>query len=137
LKNSGTAANEAVPSSELRASSKRQGQRVIAACAAAADELEKTRTLVDALERENKAIKERLETEKQTAAIMQELIETRRQQSDALRAALSSKNEAIAAKDAVIDSQAKLIEELKKKRASPWRRIGDMLAGAAVFAILK
>lgn len=110
---------------------------MIAACAAAADELKKTRTLVDALERENQVIKERLETEKITTALMQELIETRRQESDALRAALNSKSEAMAAKDAVIDSQTKLIETLKKKRASPWRRLGDALIGAAMFAIFK
>lgn len=129
----GTDANGAVPSSESRVT----GQGVIAACAAAADELKKTRTLVDALERENQVIKERLETEKITTALMQELIETRRQESDALRAALNSKSEAMAAKDAVIDSQTKLIETLKKKRASPWRRLGDALIGAAMFAIFK
>lgn len=107
------------------------------ACAAVADELKKTRSLVDALERENGAIKERLETEKRTTAILQELIDTRRQESEALRVALNAKNEALAAKDAVIDSQDKLIEKLKKNKSSPWRRIGDMLMGAAVFAILK
>lgn len=107
------------------------------ACAAVADELKKTRSLVDALERENGAIKERLETEKRTTAIMQELIDTRRQESEALRVALNAKNEALAAKDAVIDSQDKLIEKLKKNKSSPWRRISDMLMGAAVFAILK
>ena len=107
------------------------------ACAAVADELKKTRSLVDALERENGAIKERLETEKRTTAILQELIDTRRQESEALRVALNAKNEALAAKDAVIDSQDKLIEKLKKNKSSSWRRIGDMLMGAAVFAILK
>jgi hypothetical protein len=101
------------------------------------DELAKTRLLVDALERENRAIKERLETEKRETAIMQELIETRRQESGALRAALNAKNETVAAKDAVIDSQAKLIETLKKKRSSSWRRLGDALIGAAAFAIFK
>ena len=101
------------------------------------DELEKTRALVDALERENKAITERLETEKRTTALMQELIDTRRQESDSLRAAVDAKNETIAAKDAVIDSQGKLIATLKKNKSSPWRRIGDILIGAAVFAVLK
>jgi len=68
---------------------------------------------------------------------MQELIDTRRQEADALRTAVNAKNETITAKDAVIDSQTKLIEALKKKRASPWRRLGDVLIGAAVFAIFK
>lgn len=111
--------------------------QLIQACAAAVDELEKTRALVDALERENKAITERLETEKRTTALMQELIDTRRQESDSLRAAVDAKNETIAAKDAVIDSQGKLIATLKKNKSSPWRRIGDILIGAAVFAVLK
>jgi len=110
---------------------------LIGACAATADELAKTRTLVDALGHENQAIKERLDTEKRLTETMQDLIETRRQESDALRTALSAKNEAIAAKDAVIDSQARSIATLKKKRASPWRRLGDVLIGAAVFAIFK
>jgi hypothetical protein len=68
---------------------------------------------------------------------MKELIDTRRLETDDLRAALDAKNETIAAKDAVIDSQGKLIEKLKKNKVSPWRRIGDILIGAAVFAILK
>lgn len=68
---------------------------------------------------------------------MQELIDTRRQEAEALRSALNAKNEAVAAKDVVIESQAKLIEVLKSKRTSPWRRLGDVLIGAAVFAIFK
>ena len=111
--------------------------RLIGACAAAADELAKTRSLVDALERENRATKERLETEKRTTAIMQELIDTQHQEANALRTAMNAENEVIAAKDVVIDSQGKLIETLKKKRGSPWRRLGDVLIGAALFAILK
>ena len=129
--------DKTVPSSEFQVPSKEKDRGVIVACAAVADELKKTRSLVDALERENGAIKERLETEKRTTAIVQELIDTRRQESEALRVALNAKNEALAAKDAVIDSQDKLIEKLKKNKSSPWRRIGDMLMGAAVFAILK
>jgi hypothetical protein len=102
-----------------------------------ADELAKTRVLVGALERENQVVKEPLETEKRTTVLMKELIHTRQQESDALRATLNAKNEAIAAKDVVIDSQDKLISTLKKNKSSPWRRIGDILIGAAVFAILK
>jgi uncharacterized protein YicC (UPF0701 family) len=140
-KNSDTAADR---SSEAQAhkgerdlTAKARTADLIGACAATADELAKTRTLVDALEHENQAVKERLDTEKRLTETMQDLIETRRQESDALRTALSAKNEAIAAKDAVIDSQARSIETLKKKRASPWRRLGDVLIGAAVFAIFK
>jgi hypothetical protein len=99
--------------------------------------LKETRVLVEALENENQLVKQRLETEKRTTALMQEMIETRRQESDALREALIAKNDAVATKDAVIDSQGKLIEALKKKKTSPWRRLGDVLIGAAVFAIFK
>ena len=104
---------------------------------ATAVELERTQVLVTALERENTALKERLETEKRSSAILTELAETRKAESDALRATVAAKNETIAAKDAVIGRQDKLVEALKAKKPSPWRRIGDVLIGAAVFAILK
>ena len=104
---------------------------------AMAVELEKTRMLVTALETENRALIERLTTEKATTAIQTELNETRRGEADALRNAIAAKNETVAAKDAVIASQDKLVEALKKKKLSPWRRIGDVLIGAAAIAILK
>lgn len=130
---SGTRVDKKVRSSEFRVSSK----QLIDACAATADELAKTRVLVDSLERENQAVKERLENEKITTTIMRELIDTRRQESEVLRTALNAKNDTLVAKDAVIGLQAKMIETLKKKKASPWRRLGDVLIGAAMFAILK
>jgi hypothetical protein len=70
-------------------------------------------------------------------ATLNELNETRRQESDALRAALAAKNETIVAKDGAIAAQDRLIEALENKRPSPWRRIGDILIGAAAIAILK
>lgn len=104
---------------------------------ATAVELEKTRVLVSSLESETRGITDRLETEKRAVAILTELNETRRSESDALRAALTAKNETITARDAVIAAQDKLIAALKTKKPSPWRRIGDVLIGAAAFAILK
>jgi hypothetical protein len=65
------------------------------------------------------------------------LNETRKSENDALRAALAAKNETIAAKDAVIAGQDKLIDALKQKKTSPWKRLSDVLLGAAIFAILK
>jgi septal ring factor EnvC (AmiA/AmiB activator) len=125
-------------SSDTRANEpKAAAAGLVEACAAAADELAKSRVLVDALETENASLKTRLETEKRTTTILTELNETRRSESDALKAALAAKNETIAAKDAVIASQDKLIAALKQKKSSPWRRLGDVLIGAAVFAILK
>lgn len=104
---------------------------------AAADELGKTRDLVTALESENRAVNERLETEKRTTTILNELNETLRNESDALRTAITAKDETIKAKDAVIAAQDKVVAALKAKKPSPLRRIGDILIGAAVFAILK
>ncbi|MEQ1604566.1 MAG: hypothetical protein ABL999_06830 [Pyrinomonadaceae bacterium] len=110
---------------------------VLASCAAAVEELKASRILIDALEIENASLKTRLETEKQMTATLTEVNETRRSESDALRNAIAAKNETIAAKDAVITSQDKLVEALKKKKPSPWRRIGDILIGAAAIAVLK
>ncbi len=104
---------------------------------ATAVELEKTRVLVSALESENKALKNRLETEKRATTLLTELSQTRKSESDALKAAVAAKNETIAAKDTVIASQDKLIDALKHKKTSPWRRIGDILIGAGIFSVLK
>ena len=104
---------------------------------ATAVELEKTRVLILSLEQENQALNERLETEKQATALLTELSETRKGENNALKAAVAAKNETIAAKDAVIASQDKLVAALKTKKRSPLSRIGDILIGAAIFAILK
>jgi septal ring factor EnvC (AmiA/AmiB activator) len=110
---------------------------VIGACSAAAEELKAARTLVNILENENASMKARLETEKRSNALLTELNETRRSENEALHATLAAKNETISAKDAVIVSQDKMIETVKKKKSSPWRRLGDILIGAALFAVLK
>ena len=110
---------------------------VISACAAAVEDLRATRGLAEALERENTALIARLEIERQSVGLLTELNETRRSETEALRGTVAAKNEAIAAKDALITSQEKLIEALKKKKSSPWKRLGDVLIGAAVIAVLK
>ncbi len=66
-----------------------------------------------------------------------ELNETRKSENAALRTAVAAKNETIAAKDAVIAAQDKLVTGLKSKRSSPWKRLGDVLIGVAIAAILK
>jgi hypothetical protein len=104
---------------------------------AAVEELAASRTLIDALEVENTSLKARLATEKQMSAVLVELNETRKSEAESLRATVAAKNETIAAKDAVIAQQDKLVEALKNKNTSPWRRIGDILIGAAIFAVLK
>jgi hypothetical protein len=101
------------------------------------DDLAKTRALANALDAENTKLKERLETERRTVDLLNELNAARRSETDALRKALAANSETISAKEAVIASQEKLIETLKRKRTSPWKRITDVLIGAAVFAILK
>ena len=101
------------------------------------EDLRATRSLAAALEQENTALNARLEIERRSVGLLTELNETRRSETEALRRTVVAKNEAIAAKDAVIASQEKLIEALKKKKSSPWKRLGDVLIGAAVIAILK
>jgi septal ring factor EnvC (AmiA/AmiB activator) len=110
---------------------------LLAACAAAVDELKASRTLITALDAELASQKSRLDTERQLNAMLTELNNTRKSESAALGRALEAKNETIAAKDAVIATQDKLIETLKSKRSSTWRRIGDILIGAAAIAVLK
>lgn len=110
---------------------------IASACMAAAEELEKTRALAEKLDAENAALYQRLDTEKRTAALLTELNETRKSESASLRAAIQAQNDAIAAKNEVIATQNNLITSLKSKRVSPIRRIGDILLGAAVFAVLK
>lgn len=110
---------------------------LIGACAAAAVELSQSRELITALENEKRVIAQRLETEKRTTALLTEIDNTRRSENDALRAALAAKNETIAAKDGVIATQVKLVEALKHKKTPPWKRVGDILIGAAAALILK
>lgn len=100
-------------------------------------ELTLANRLIDALERENAALKTRLDTERSANAILIELNETRKSESEALRQTVAAKNETIAAKDSVIAGQDKLIGELKTKRTSIWKRIGDIAIGAAVGAVLR
>ena len=107
------------------------------ACMAAAIDLEKTRNLAGELESENRLLAERLEIEQRTTALLGELNETRKSESEALRTTIAAKNETITAKDAVLTSQDKLIETLKRKKASIWRRLGDVLIGAAAIAVLR
>ena len=97
-------------------------QEVIGACAAAADELAKIRRLAAALDEENKTLSERLETANRSSALLRELNETRKSETEALKSTVAAKNETIAAKDAVIGKQDELVRELKSKKTSPWRR---------------
>lgn len=104
---------------------------------AAAEELTRARVLIDKLETANKLLVERLETEKRASALLQELNDTRRSETEALKTALAAKDETIAAKNAVIATEEKLIETLKRKKSSPWKRVLDVLAGIGVGAILR
>ena len=68
--------------------------------------------------------------------LLTELNETRKSEADALRTALTANHETIAAKDTVIAAQDKLIEALKRKKPSPWKRLGDVLIGVGIGTIL-
>lgn len=93
--------------------------------------------LIEALETENAALRTRLETEKTLTSLLSELNETRKSEAQALTAALMAKNESLTAKDAVIDLQEKQIAELKKRKSSPLKRLGDILIGIAAGALLR
>src|SRR5687768_17448781 len=110
---------------------------IVSSCNAAVDELKASRTLIDALEMENSALKLRLETEKRANTLLTELNETRRAEGEALKTTVAAKNETIAAKDAAIAAQDKLIGSLKTKKRSIWSRIADIAIGAAIGAIIK
>jgi chromosome segregation ATPase len=110
--------------------------QLVSACSAVADELTATRVLIDALERDKAALKQRLEIEKQSTQLLAELDQTRKSETEALRSAITAKNEALTAKDAIIASQDRLIETLKKKKSSPWKRITDVLIGIGVGTLL-
>jgi len=69
--------------------------------------------------------------------LLTELNETRKAESEALRTALTANHETLAAKDAVIAAQDKLIEALKRKKPSPWKRLGDVLLGVGLGMVLK
>ena len=112
-------------------------QALINSCAAAVEDLAKTRILAEALERENALLKERLETEKRTSGVLLELNETRKAEAVSLRETVAAKNETIVAKDGVIAAQDKLIETLKKKKSSPLKRIQDVLIGVALLALFR
>jgi hypothetical protein len=69
--------------------------------------------------------------------LVTELSETRKAESDALRSTVAAKNEELTAKDSVIASQDKLIETLKRKKPSPWKRLGDVLIGIGIGIVLR
>ena len=125
------------PSTNSAASSPSSSTRATKACNAAVDELIANRRLIETLDAENAGLKASLDAEHQLNMALTELNATRKSESDALRAALNAKNEALVAKDTVIASQDKLIAALKRKKPSAWRRLGDILLGAGVIAILK
>lgn len=127
----------AAPQSPARALTHVRATDTVPACTAAIDELKATRRLVEVLERENGLLKERLDTEKRATSLLYELNESRRAENDALRNAVSAKNETILAKDAVIANQEKLITALQKRKSSPWKRLGDVLIGVAAGALFR
>ena len=105
-------------SAKSSSSSATRASDATAACMATAVELEKTRAFAASLETENRVLTERLATEKAATALLTELNQSRRAESEALKNTVAAKNETIAAKDSVIASQDKLVEALKKKKPS-------------------
>lgn len=111
--------------------------RTVGACAAAAIELAATRKLVDALEMENRSLRQRLATSAGVEQVLVDLTETRKEEASMLRKAIEAKDQTIAAKDTAIAKQDVLISELRSRKLSLWKRVGYILAGAAAVSILK
>lgn len=112
-------------------------EKIAAACSGAADELAASRRLTALLESENALLKQRLETEVRRSQLFEELARTQAAGSDALRETVKAKNDALAAKDALIAAQDKTIASLSAKKSSVWKRLGDILIGAAAGALLR
>ncbi|MEP7075393.1 MAG: hypothetical protein ABI878_06250 [Acidobacteriota bacterium] len=123
--------------SRQKAEGSRQSTDLIGACAAAVEDLRATRELAASLETENAALKKQLDTATQSIDLLTELDVTRKSETDALRETVAAKTQAIAAKDSVIESQDKLISALKSKKSSPWKRLGDVLIGVGIAAVLR
>ncbi len=101
------------------------------------DDIAVTDRLIEALERENAALRQRLATEQKANALLAEINETRKAENAALRETLAAKNETISAKNAALDAQERLIRDLRERRRSVWARIGDIAIGAAIGAVLR
>lgn len=129
--------NSAAGSTISATAAKKSERGVIAACAAAAEELAASREAITELERQNAELASRLSDEKRMNGILTELNETRRTESEALRQTIAAKNETIAAKDTAIKAQDELIAKLKNKRSSPWKRVGDILIGVGAAVLLR
>ncbi len=67
---------------------------------------------------------------------LKELNESSQKENSALRTAIAAKDETIAAKNVVIAKQDELIIQLKKRRSSAWKRLGDILIGVAISTVL-
>ncbi len=111
--------------------------RTARGCSAAVSELEASRRLIDLLDRENTLLKDRLETETRSTTILTELNASRKAESEALKTALAAKTETLVAKNEVINTQQKLIDSLKAKKSSPWKRLGDILIGVAAGVLIR
>ena len=122
---------------ELGGKPLRDESRTLNACSAAVNELKASRRLIELFETETALLKERLSTEKHTTSLLLELTATQKAESEALRNALNAKNETIAAKDKVIETQSKLVDALNKKKTSPWKRVGDVLIGVAAGMVFR
>ena len=111
---------------------KRRASKFVNACAAAAVSSKSTRLIVDA------SVKPGLRHEFDGRG--NEGLPPTQRHPQVPRPLLSNrprKNEALAAKDAVIAGQDKLVNELRRRKTSPWKRLGDVLIGVAAAAILK
>jgi chromosome segregation ATPase len=103
----------------------------------ALDELEVSDRLIASQESELKLLRERLELEKEKAALLGQIAESAKRESESLREANNALREALAAKDEQIKNDQKQIEILKNKKPAVLKRILDVAAGVGIGLILK
>ena len=120
------AASDAVPTPGL-----------IGACSRAVNELVELRSLSAAQADEIAKLESGIEAARATNALLTELNDTRRRETEALRGTVAAKDETIAAKNGAIAKQDELIRVLEKRKPSTWKRVGDLAIGIAAGILLR
>lgn len=86
---------------------------------------------------ENRLLRERLAVSKRLEDGLSALNETRDKEAETLRRAIEAKDRIILEKNTAIVKQEEIIAELKRRKDSPWKKVGYILVGIAAASILK
>lgn len=86
---------------------------------------------------ENRLLRDRLAVSKRLEDGLSALNETRDKEAETLRRAIAAKDRIILEKNTAIVKQEEIIAELKRRKDSPWKKVGYILVGIAAASILK